>query len=487
MCLRHRSPVVAATALWVVLAIVACSNSPFGDVGDATSAEIVGGDTTLFAGESAQYTVVAVYPIGSGAPRSVAWSVSDTTRLGLAALPDWSAIVTARDTGPATVYGFINEEFHDSVRFTIVARGGVRWRRALAANPTLYAALDSAQVYATTTDNQLVVVSAVDGAPVRGTALCAGALGPSIGGGGVTSIGQDCVARITRTGGPVWSEAFGQAESGAAIGLDDASLVVSAEGSGGSAAVVLSRISALGAIVWRDTLVTALQPTGAALAIGSGGSIYVPWRTATDSSRLSEFTSAGAPAWTLELPGRVRLASPAVAGTRVVVTYDGGVLAALTTGDTVWSRAFADASPAFSSTEAASSPTVDGSGNIYVQTPHGLLSYTNAGVVRWVADSLGGGDATLGVGAPTFLRDATLVVPCGGDVCGVASATGARVWRTALGGVIGGATVGPDGTIIVPRRVGGAGELVGLWNRSGLHVSGWPTEGFDAARSRRVH
>jgi hypothetical protein len=431
---------------------------------------------------------VVVYPIGRGSPRSVAWSVSDTTKLDLTALQDGTAIVTAQDTGAVPVYGFINEKFHDSVQFTIVNRGAVRWRQSLTANPALYAALDdSARAYATTADNQLVVVAAADGAPVRTTALCAGALGPSISGGGVTSIGQDCVERVTRAGGTLWSEAFGQSESGVAIGADDASLVVSAESGGGGGAVVLSRISALGTIVWRDTLVAAVQPTGAALAIGSDGGIYVPWRTASDSSRLSLFTSAGDSSWTLDLPGRVRLASPAVSATRVVVTYDGGVLVALTTGTVDWSRAFSDASPAFSSTEAASSPVVDGSGNIYVQTPHGLLSYTNAGTVRWVADSLGGGDATLGVGAPTILGDNVLVVPCGGDVCGVASATGVRLWRTTLGGVIGGTTVGPDGTLIVPRRVGGAGELIGLWNRTGLHASGWPTEGFNAARSRRNH
>jgi hypothetical protein len=69
----------------------------------------------------------------------------------------------------------------------------------------------------------------------------------------------------------------------------------------------------------------------------------------------------------------------------------------------------------------------------------------------------------------------------------VAATTGARVWRVTLGGAIGGVSVGPDGTIIAVRRTAGGGELVGLWNRSGLNVSGWPTEGADAARSRRGH
>jgi hypothetical protein len=250
---------------------------------------------------------------------------------------------------------------------------------------------------------------------------------------------------------------------------------------------VLSRIGALGAIVWRDTLVPALQPTGAGLAIGSDAVIYVPWRTVSDSSRLTSFTAAGDSSWTIGLAGRVRLASPAVTTSRVIVTYDGGVLVALTSGSIDWSRVFSDASAALSPTEAASSPVVDGSGNIYIQTPHGLLSYGSTGTLRWVADSLGGGDATLGVGAPAILLDNSLVVPCGGDVCGVASTTGSRLWRTTVGGVIGGVTVGPDGTIVVSRRAGATSELVGLWNRAPLRTTGWPTEGFDAARSRRLH
>jgi hypothetical protein len=56
-----------------------------------------------------------------------------------------------------------------------------------------------------------------------------------------------------------------------------------------------------------------------------------------------------------------------------------------------------------------------------------------------------------------------------------------------VGGVIGGVTVGPDGTLIVLRQVGATGELIGLWNRAALRTVGWPTEGFDAARSRRFH
>jgi hypothetical protein len=485
---RPRLPVLAAATLSWALVVAACNQSPFGDVGQATSAEIVGGDTTLFVDENAQYSVVAEYPIGTGGPRSVEWTVSDPGKLRLTVQPDWSAVVTALDSGAVLVRALINDEFRDSLRFSIMRRGGIRWRRALSANPALYAALDdSAHVYTTTADGQLSVVTAADGAPVRTVALCAGALGVSLGLGGVTSVGQSCAARITTTGGPVWNQAFGQAASGVAIGADDASLVVSAEGTAGSGATVLNRISALGAIVWRDTLVLALQPTGAALAVGNDGAIYVPWRTTTDSSRLTRFTSAGDSSWTIELPGPVRFASPAVTASRVVVTYDGGVLVALTSGDTVWSRAFSDASAALSATEAASSPVIDASGNIYIQTPHGLLSYSSAGVVRWVADTLGGGDATLGVGAPAALLDNSLVVPCGGDVCSVASTTGARLWRTAVGGVIGGVTVGPDGTLVVLRQVGATGELIGLWNRAALRTVGWPTEGFDAARSRRFH
>jgi hypothetical protein len=488
MSRRHLSPAIAAVACGAFLVLGGCSTSPFQHLGDSTSGEIVQGDTILFKGEQAIFAAQVQYNIGPGAPQSIRWGVSDTAKLAVLVSADLSALVTARDTGQAKLYAVINEQYYDSVAITIVGRAEIRWRRSLTASPALYSAVDdSGQVYTAIGGNQVTVVSSSDGGVVRTSALCVGTLGPSVSDGGVTATAQDCVQRIPRGIGAGWMQAFGQAQSGVALTADDASLVVSVEG-GVPGTIVLSRIGATGAIAWRDTLTTGAQPTGAGLAIGSDGSIYAPWRTATDSSRLTRFASGGAPSWTLELPGPTRLASPAVVGTRVVVTYDGGVLVALTTGGTVaWSRAFTDAGPGFSATTAASSPVVDGSGNIYIQTPDGLLSYNNGGTVRWVADTLGGGDATLGVGAPTLLGDNTLVVPCGGDLCGVAATTGARVWRVALGGAIGGVSVGPDGTIIAVRRTAGGGELVGLWNRSGLNVSGWPTEGADAARSRRGH
>jgi hypothetical protein len=487
MSRRHSLPATLLVALGAIAVASACSSSPFEHLGDSLSGEIVQGDTTLFKSEQATFNAQVQYNIGPGDPQQIRWGASDTSKVTLTRLSDLTLVVTARDTGRVTLYALINEMFPDSLEITIVDRGEIRWRRSLPGSPALYAAVDdSGQVYAATDGSQVTVVSATDGALVRTDALCVGALGPSVSSGGVTATAQDCAQRLPRGVGAGWTESFGQPESGVGIAADDASLVVSAEG-GAPGTIVLTRIGALGGVVWRDTLATAAQPTGAGLGIGSDGSIYVPWRTASDSSRLTKIAASGAPSWTLALPGFTHLASPAVLGTRVVVSYEGGVSAVATSGTVAWSRAFDSAGAGFSTTTAASSPVVDGSGNIYIQTPDGLLSYDNAGTVRWVADTLGGGDAALGVGAPTLLGGNALVVPCGGDVCAVVATTGALLWRVVLGGVVGGVSVGPDGTIIAMRRVTGGGELVALWNRTGLNVTGWPTAGFDAGRSRREH
>ena len=135
--------------------------------------------------------------------------------LAAAVSADLSALVTARDTGQAKLYAVINELYYDSVAITIVGRAQIRWRRSLAASPTLYAAVDdSGQVYAAIGGNQVTVVSSTDGAVVRTNALCVGSLGPSVRGGGVTATAQDCVHRITRGRGAGGAPGLRQAVRG---------------------------------------------------------------------------------------------------------------------------------------------------------------------------------------------------------------------------------------------------------------------------------
>ncbi len=481
-----RHPAVLPATVLAAALVGACATSPFEDLTRAIDGELVNGDTTLIVTESAIFRARAIYSVGPGTPESMRWAVSDTAILDIGSQPDLTASVTAKATGDAWVLGLVNEEFLDSTKVTVVGRGTVKWRRPLAAAPTRYLAIDdSNRVHVTTTGGQLVVLRA-SGDTVRTQNRCAGALGPSVIGTNAHTTGAGCLDRTAQDGSTIWTLGFGDAEGGVALAADEATLVTSVESGAGGDAVVLSRVSPLGAVLWRDTLVAGTLAPASAPAIGADGSIYVPWRLAADSSRMTKWSAAGQRRWTVALPGPVRHASPAVVGGRVYVAHESGLTVLDTAGAVVWSRALSDADPAIPPGTVPSSPVLDRNGVIVVQTPAGLLSYSAAGDVRWVADSLGGGDATLGVGAPTLLGDDVLVVPCGGEVCGVALATGALVWRSTIGGgAIGGVAVGLDGLLFVARGTAVGGEVVALWNRRLLALLGWPTEGEGSDRTRR--
>lgn len=481
------SVITRSTVLAAALgAAGACAESPFEDLTRAIDGELVNSDTTLIVTESAIFRARAIYRVGPGTPVSMRWAVSDTAILGIGSQPDLTASVIAKASGDAWVYGLINEEFLDSARVTVVARGTVKWRRPLAAAPTAYVAIDdSNRVYVTTTTGQMVVLTA-DGDTVRTQARCAGALGPSVFGTSALTTGAGCVDRTSGDGSTAWTLGFGDAQGGVALAADEATLVPSVESGAGGDAVVLSRVSLLGATLWRDTVVAGTLAPASAPAIGVDGAIYLPWRLAADSSRLTKWSAAGQRRWTATLPAPVRRASPAVVGNRVYVAHEGGLTVLDTAGGLVWGRLFSDADPGIPAATVPSSPIVDRNGVIVVQTPAALLSYSAAGDVRWVADTLGGGDATLGVGAPTLLGDDVLLVSCGGEICGVALATGGLVWRSTVGGgMTGGVAVGLDGTLFAARATTAGGELVALWNRRLVALLGWPTEGDGADRGRR--
>lgn len=485
---RRRSTTLATLA--VALPLAACGNSPFDDLGNTISAEIVTGDTTLLVGEQITYLAVAQYGFGAGVPDSAVWTSSDTAVLTVVRQGNGpTALVTGRGEGQAWVRAVINIDFPDSALVTVVGPGAVRLRVSVPSGGRLHAAVGSdSLVRLVNTAGMLHTV----GRGVQGSSAtsCNGAFGPSLDlSNGPYVTGDECLVRHSAAGGPRWTLPLGDADGGVAVAADEAAVIVhSIEDAGGATgAVVVSRVSPAGGEVWRDTLSTVPLAQRSAAAVASNADIYVPWRS-TDADSLTRLTAAGAVRWTVSLPAEPRFISPAPNGAQVLVTYLGGITAFDTAaGGVVWSRQFTENNPAATDSTAPSSPVIDRSGRVFIQTVAGLYAYDATGAPLWTADSLGAAalGQSAGVGAPTVLSDSTVVVVVGGSrVCGVRPGLGVPRWcgsSIGPGDVVGGVVMGPDLMMWVVRS---PGELVGLWNRIGAETQGWPTEGGNHQRTR---
>lgn len=463
----------------------ACDDSTFGNVGQTLDAEIVNPDTTLFVDATATFTAVAEYAgIGAGEPVTIQWGTDDTSRIRLVvSTVDRTVRVTGRDTGQAFVFALINETFRDSVLVTVVESGMIRWRMTLAGTPALHPATDdSGNVHVMDGNGMLWSFSAL-GDTLFNASSCAGTFGPAVRTLAPVTAGAGCTRQHEAGNGAVqWTAGTGDAATAPALAADGATVVVSHEEDtvAGIEAVVVTRLSTSGALVWQDTLDTGASelPPGSAPAIAPNGDIFVTWRSAADSFHLTRLTGLGVEQWTIDLPAWARNTTPAVGSDRVVVGFEGGIAAyGIATGDTLWSASFA--TPGI-----VSSPIIDGSANVYIQTVDALFSYTPAGAERWVADSLGASTETAGVGAgaPTLLLVDWLIVACDGAVCAVDAADGSLVWRAPTTRVVGSPAVDRDGQIYVTSL---NGELIAIFGNRLPAFNGWPAEGGDQRRSRR--
>lgn len=474
------------------VAVSGCGGEPFGGLTATLSAEIETADTTMFSNDAIVVRAVAQYTFGPGAPRTISWAVSDTSKLAAFILSDLSTSVSAKDTGVAWVIARINEDFRDSVQITVVDEGLVRWRAAVTGAPALLPAIAG--------DSSVVVVHGAGTASAisplgeqRFTfAVCNGSLGPTLPAGKIVTTGDACTSRADTSGTADWSLPIGDAASGVALAADGSVIVLHETGQPADV-VVLSSISSSGVEMWRDTLRDEALAQASAPAIATNGDIYVPWRAPADSSWLTRVAADGTVRWQVPMPGWSRYASPALAGNRIVVGHEGGVTVFDTAGVVVWSRAFTADLPGAAVDARASSPIIDGTGNIFVQSEAGLVSYLPGGTTQWAADSLGYGSTTGGVGGPVLLLDGTIVVPCQSgavrEVCGVRQPTGSLAWRSAVGGGSAeGLVVGKEGTVFVTWAAGGGGgEIVALWARSRVDPVGWPVAGRTTARTRRAN
>jgi PQQ-like domain len=486
-----RTRLIVLIAMAVALPAAACGRSPFENLNETLSAEIVTGDTTLLVGEQVTYLAIAQYRLGAGVPDAVVWTSSDTTVATVLLQGNGqTGFVTARGEGQAWLRAVINVDFPDSALITVVGPGAVRLRLTVPADGRLHAAVG--------TDSLVRLVSASGmlhtvGRGVTGSSAlsCNGAFGPSLDlSNGPYVTGDECLVRHSAAGGPRWTLPLGDADVGVAVAADEAAVVLHSveDAGGGTGAVVVSRVAPAGNEVWRDTLRAMPLAQRSAAAVASNGDIYVPWRSTADSGRLARISTAGTVRWDVALPAEPRFTSPAPLGTQVLVTYLGGVTAFDTAaGGVLWSRQFAQNNPGATDSTAPSSPVVDRSGRIFIQTTAGLHAYDATGMPLWMADSLGAAaqGQSAGVGAPAVLSDSTVVVVVGGSrVCGVRPGLGVPRWCGASvgpGDVVGGVVMGPDLMMWVVRS---PGELVGLWNRIGAETQGWPTEGGNHQRTR---
>ena len=473
---------VGGLAPWALL--TACSDSPFGEFGRTIDARITSGDTTVFKGTITTFFAVAQYDIGPGDPQTVAWEVSDNTKIRLDVVSG-DAHVTGIDTGQANLIAHINGDFFDTVAVTVVQSGMVRWRRSLPALPGMHPALDdSGRVHVVDLNGNLWAFGPT-GDTLVNVSSCSSSFGPAFStlDRSITTSGTDCTRQHDRAGIIQWTATIGDFDTAPALASDGATMVLSLERDQGAGvvAVVLTRLSLQGSPLWRDTLVASSDENAAksAPSIASNGDIYVTWRTKAGSYHLTRFTGAGSRRWTIDLPNWARLTSPAMGGTDVAVGYHGGMAVYDTAnGGEAWSVTFS--SPATH----VSSPIIDRDGNVYVQTTEGLFAYASDGTERWAADSLGAASSAVsyGVGAPTLLVNDDLVVHCGGAVCGVESTDGSLQWRAPVSNVVGSAVIDLNGEIYVTTV---ANEVIALWGNILPGFNGWPTEGADQQRSRR--
>lgn len=482
--MRPRAGRLLTTLALLGSAATGCDDTTFGDIGATLSAEIANPDTTIFEDATATFRAVAEYEgIGPGEPRTIQWGTNDTIRLRLVVSTiDRTVRVTGRDTGQAYVFAIINGDFRDSVLITIVRSGTLRWEKALAGPATLHPAVDdSGNVRVLDGTGTLWAFTPI-GDTLFNTASCGSTFGPAVRALAAVATGPGCTRQHDDLGVVQWSAAVGDSSSAPALAADDATIVVSQEADVGAGieAVLVTRLSPTGGVVWQDTLDSGPTelPTGSAPAIATNGDIYVTWRSAADSFHLSRFTGTGTRRWTVDLPAWARNTTPAIGSGRVVVGFEGGVAAYDSAGGpALWTATFTAGAT-------VSSPIIDGSGNVYVQTTDGLYSFAPAGTERWAADSLGASmeATTTGAGAPTLLLAGLLLVGCEGSVCAVDAASGALVWRTAVTRVVGSPVVDRDGQIYALNL---DGKLIAIFGNQPAAFNGWPTEGGNHQRSRR--
>lgn len=458
-----------------------CDEGPFGGATCTVGGRIVTGDALLFDGEVTVYTAQAEYGFGPGLPTSVLWTVSDASVLDVEIRDDWSAGVTAVDTGTTWIFALINDRYLDSAFITVVLPGAARWRSAFAGVPV--------GAYPAVGTDSLIRVVTGGGAPALrlftpeagvGTAVgsCFSASGPSLGVADVAfATGPQCTRRHAQDGDTVWTAPVGNAALGVAVALDGGAITLSGDS--------LYRLSVSGGVLWAEDLRGTPQT---APVIGPGGDIYVGWR-AGGADSVSRFGIDGTPRWSVAVPG-LSTGTPAVSGGRLYFGRPGGLFALDSAGALPWDRTFSTANPAATATSRTSSPVHDDL-VLFVQNEEALYAYDLGGGFQWVADSLGYGATTGAVGAPVLLSDLTLVVPCaaagGRDVCSVRQVNGALTWRSPLGGgAVDGLGVGRDGIIYASRSLASGGsELVAMWGRVAPITTGWPTEGGNPQRTRR--
>jgi hypothetical protein len=484
----YRLPLALAV---VALAVgTACSEDPFPGATDTLGGEIISsladltaaGDTLIFESETTVYAAIAVYGVGPGVPQSIRWGTTDTTVLEISVLNDLSAFVRATAPGEAWLVALINEQFWDSLRVTVVLRGGPRWTTSFAGVPVgLHPAIGADSLIRVVTGgaSPLLRMLAPDSGAGTSAASCFGALGPSLGVSDETyAAGGPCVRRHATSGDPQWTAPFSEAVLGVAVAADGGAIVVSTDS--------VFRLGANGLPVWGLPLGGA--PVTAPV-LGLGGDVYVGW-SAGGADSVSRFALAGTPRWSVEVPG-LSTGTPAATSQRLIFGRPGGIFALDSTGVVAWDRSFSDVNPAASATSRTSSPVHDDIA-VYVQNEEALYAYSTGGVFLWVADSLGFGATTGVVGAPALLLDASLVVPCasgpgGREVCAVRQTNGERLWRSPAGdGPVEGLAVGGDGIVYVTRTLAdGGSQVAALWARVPPATAGWPTEGGNAKRTRR--
>jgi outer membrane protein assembly factor BamB len=475
----------AAVCLVIAFAVAGSGCSDSTGVDQLVSVGITPVDTLIWTSDVLTLEATAEYQSGPGVPDSVEWAVSDSTVLSLSGGTSAQVTATALASGEVEVVALINE-LADTAAVKVVTPGDVRWRADLAGSaqqPGVPSLDEQGRIYVVRSESSegLLIALEPDATEIYSVPTCHAGQSPglSLTSGAVFVTGTACTQGHAITDGAVqWTHSFGDLDAGVALDTDGSVVVIhSFQG------MYLSRISASGTEIWRDTLL-ATTPTDARTApvIASDGEIYVS-SNAVSGRVLARVAPDGTIRWSVPIPnqGFLQYTNPALFENRIVVTYtagNNGLAVFDTSGTLVWDRATAGSLP--------SSPVIDAEGNIYLQTSTHLFAYDPQGAELWSNNQLVSSQCGSRPSAPTLLQSDQIVVHCkfedSCEMCSVNQQDGSLIWRSEIGErVWSAAAVAADGTVYAVT----ATALIALWNDIAPLTEGWPTEGGNMQRQRR--
>jgi outer membrane protein assembly factor BamB len=362
-----------------------------------------------------------------------------------------------------------------------VAAGSLKWQRALGGSPirttpaisadgaTLYVTSDDGRLWALATGTGEVRWSFATGGRIRGA--------PAIASDGdvVVASADGKLYKVRPQGSQRWAVTLG-AEIPASPAIDAAGRIFAV-----TTRDTLYAVASTGGILWRQRL--GIQDCDALVAptIGLDGSVLVPWCPRV----LRAFDPAnGSARWTTELTTwwsnwRADGVSAAIAADGTILLGTTVLTAVSMTGQVRWSNNIG----------ARTVCVIAADGSIVLAGYNSVASVNPSGTTRWVTEW----NVVRGpLGTAAVAANGTIFIGGSdggwsnspGSLYALDPVTGVPIWRFATpDGLLGGATIGPDGVVYVGSD---KGVLYAVHGKAGpLAPNAWPTHRGNLANTGR--